>query len=376
MQGGGVMNNRQPVRIATPRIRIIHETNPHKYFPALFALAQNQTVHLAGAHRYSVIKEWLRAGVREKRSLAQRNVQAMQDLAARIRLFFVKDETIILGFAPWDWRMLFYALLARKNQIIYHTSWHDWRQDHTPRQPWPRLFKRLLRARWLNLIARENVRIVAVSQAAANGVLAATGKHAAVIPHAVPDIFFNQGKLRKTQKSPPAKLIFVGELSEKKGVLSLFTLINNFPSGLVSLTIVGDGPLFQSSQTPRDTCYVGSITCRTEMAKLMAKHDVLVLPSLRQTGWEELFGIVLVEALACGLAIIASNHVGPREILRPCGGLGLFDDDDLEGMRQLLTDLASAPDLRQRLAKAQARGISRYSQSTIEARWEALLCSA
>jgi glycosyltransferase involved in cell wall biosynthesis len=52
----------------------------------------------------------------------------------------------------------------------------------------------------------------------------------------------------------------------------------------------------------------------------MREHDVLLLPSLRTDGWEELFGMVIIEAMACGVVPITTDHVGPREILLriPC----------------------------------------------------------
>jgi glycosyltransferase involved in cell wall biosynthesis len=40
-----------------------------------------------------------------------------------------------------------------------------------------------------------------------------------------------------------------------------------------------------------------------------------LLPSKRTPKWEELFGIVIIEAMACGVVPLVTDHVGPRSIL-------------------------------------------------------------
>ncbi|WP_344342136.1 glycosyltransferase, partial [Streptomyces rhizosphaericus] len=51
---------------APRRVRIVHETNPTKYFPALLDLAEQGRIDIVGLHRYSVVKEWLRAGLKDR----------------------------------------------------------------------------------------------------------------------------------------------------------------------------------------------------------------------------------------------------------------------------------------------------------------------
>lgn len=358
-----------------PRLRIIHETNPQKYFPALFLLTKRSDVSLVGAHRYSVFKEWLRSGLKDRAPLMKRSRNALSDLLFRVKSITVSGETIIMGFAPWDWRLLIYRNLARRNRIIYHTSWHDWRLDHTPRQPRPTAFRIWLRDKWINFLGHPNVDIVAVTPHVAQAVEDVTGQRAHVIPHAVPEAFFKAAEKRVAlRRATPLKLLFVGEVSPKKGISILTSILPSLADQAV-LTVVGNGVLANNlSRNPVvGVNYLGPIYDRNRLAAIMAEHDVLVLPSQRESGWEELFGIVLVEALAAGMAVLASNHVGPRGILKPALGAGLIDQNNHVGFAKAISELAADRTKLTTLRNAQSKVAHAYDIEQIAQAWKGLL---
>lgn len=357
-------------KMPTWRVRLVHETNPRKYFPALFDLAEAGQIHLTGAHRYSVIKEWARSAVKDRLPLGQRTMNALGDLAFRLRLPFVRGETVILGFAPWDFRMLLYGALSYRNQVIYHTSWPDWRLRATPRQAGPATA--LLRWIWLKILSGPNVRTVAVTDAVAASYEHETGLPAKVIPHAVPEVFFQAGRDR-VDATPEGglKLIFVGEVSEKKGIPQLITLMSSLADQDVSLTIVGTGPMsshLEGGRTPPGITYLGPILDRHEMAQLMKSHDIMLLLSQRTANWEELFGIALVEGIAAGLLVVASDHVGPRTILGPEAET-IFSEDDLKGVLGLLRRCANDRSALTRLKDGQRRAANRFHISHVRQLW-------
>ncbi|WP_345420238.1 glycosyltransferase [Halioxenophilus aromaticivorans] len=307
----------------------MHETNPEKYFPALFLLEKEGRVDLRGAYRYSVCKEWLRAGILDKTSLVKRTRNAFHDLMFRFRLNAISGETIILGFAPWDWRILIYSFLARKNIIIYHTSWHDWRIASTPRQPKPAFVCTLIRRFWINFLLKKNVQVVAVTPLVARSLKNEIGVDSIVIPHAVPNIFFELARENNSPVVDKLKLLYVGEVSEKKGIRTLLNLMKEIDLKNVELTVIGDGNLVSEVvNTSLPITYRGPIWDRKELASIMAEHDVLMALSRRTSVWEELFGIVIIEALAMGLAVMASDHVGPKMILSEADCLGVYGEDD------------------------------------------------
>ena len=354
-----------------PRVRILHETNPRKYFPALFALEDAGAIMLAGEHRYSVLKEWVRAGIKDRTPWLERTRHALGDLRFRALKHFVRDEVIVMGFAPWDWRILLYRALAEHNRVLYHTSWHDWHIDRTPRQLRPYVVKRWLRDKWLEFVRLDNVEVIAVTPMAADAVRAATGRTARVIPHAVPASFFKVGHDRTPRAAGPLRLLFVGEVSEKKGVGALLKLMKKLPAGTATLTVVGDGKMTEAVRSAGwPVTFRGPIKDRKCLADEMGRHDVLVLLSQRSATWEELFGIVVVEALAAGLAVIASDHVGPRGLLQPVGGPGLFREDDLEGVTALVQQLANDPDALPRLRTQQRTVAAPFAVDTVMRAWQ------
>ncbi len=88
-----------------------------------------------------------------------------------------------------------------------------------------------------------------------------------------------------------------------------------------SKVLVGDGPMREwlEKRYP-DALFVGKKT-GSELADYYRSSDVFVFPSKTDT-----FGIVLIEALACGLPVAAYDVMGPRDIItKPF--LGILDSD-------------------------------------------------
>jgi len=326
-----------------PKVRIIHETNPRKYFPAVFALQDRGLILIVGSHRYSVIKEWLRSGLKDRRPLVSSTREALSDLWFRLRIPFTSGETILFGWAPWDWRMLIYAPLVPRNRIIYHTSWPRWGHHETPRSYGP--LNKPLRLLWLAILRHPHVRVVAVLETTQDSLRRHLAIESVRIPHAVPSVFFEAGKKSHSRAGNHLRLLYVGELSYKKGVETLIRLMERIADLPVQLTLVGDGILRHrcsvAAAKMATVSYLGVIDDRSELATTMAAHDILVAPSRRQNGWEELFGIVIAEALATGMGVIASDHLGPRSILGRAHPQSLIVDGDGVALERLIRRLAT-----------------------------------
>ena len=104
---------------------------------------------------------------------------------------------------------------------------------------------------------------------------------------------------------------YVGRLVPEKGI-DFFLAAAAGVSG-VAVIVVGGGPdedrlrrLTAELGIADRTHLVGSVPS-TSVPEWLAALDVLVLPSLTTRGWSEQFGRVLVEAMACGVAVVGSD---------------------------------------------------------------------
>ncbi|NJK64728.1 MAG: glycosyltransferase family 4 protein [Synechococcaceae cyanobacterium SM2_3_1] len=136
-------------------------------------------------------------------------------------------------------------------------------------------------------------------------------------------------------------LIFVGRLVSDKGVdlllQALATLVN---IGLhPSTTIVGGGPeednlkkMTQDLGLEGLVHFIGFLQGE-ELVEILNAHRILVVPSQ----WREPFGIVALEGIACGCAVVGSEGGGLKDAIGPCGLT--FQNGDVEGLARCLERL-------------------------------------
>jgi glycosyltransferase involved in cell wall biosynthesis len=139
-----------------------------------------------------------------------------------------------------------------------------------------------------------------------------------------------------TPTTPKIGAIYVGRISPEKGVLSLLAAWRyvDYP-----LTIVGDGPQMPEAQkaAASQVKFLGNRS-HEEVLRLIEQSAFLVFPS----EWYESFGLTLLESMAVGRAVVASDLGPRREIVRD-GQTGLLyrsrDIQDLKSkVRRLISD--------------------------------------
>ena len=82
-----------------------------------------------------------------------------------------------------------------------------------------------------------------------------------------------------------------------------------------------------------------------DFPRYMNLCDVLVLPSESQPYWEEQFGRVMVEAMACGIPVIGSSSGAIPEIIHDQGWV--FEEKNVNDLQQKLKNIISNPHLLQ-----------------------------
>ena len=107
---------------------------------------------------------------------------------------------------------------------------------------------------------------------------------------------------------------------------------------------------------------------RTDVARILNNLDAFVLSS-RTEG----FSIACIEAMACGIPVIATRSGGPEEILEDGAGI-LVPTDDPEAIARAVDDVTSSKDLAEALTtKALKRVQHRYSLGRMVSQYEAIL---
>ena len=126
--------------------------------------------------------------------------------------------------------------------------------------------------------------------------------------------------------------------------------------------VVGDGPQFKKlknkvdDENIRDVIFTGS---RSDVENIIPSCDVLILPS-----FSESFGLVLIEALACGKPVIGSNVGGITEIINE--DVGLFvNPNKVSSIARSIDKIINDEDLRYVLSlNARNRALD-FSKMTI-----------
>jgi len=132
----------------------------------------------------------------------------------------------------------------------------------------------------------------------------------------LPQIGVNHHRFIPAVKDQAKKYItYVGRMVEEKGIFLLLNafaqLAAHFPSW--HIRFIGSGPckeaLTQQAQQYafHNKIEIGATSDHHQVVPILQKTDILVLPSYDTTDWREQFGHVLIEAMACGVAVIGSN---------------------------------------------------------------------
>ena len=135
------------------------------------------------------------------------------------------------------------------------------------------------------------------------------------------------------------RVLFAGRLSPEKGIYTLLEtlhidIIEQAPRLTFTATTAGaDKPqgkiIERLLRTHPGISVVPSCKTPAEMAALMARHDIVVMPSNSQY-WHETFGIVSIEAQHSGCRVVASDDGGLPET--DCGGVVLVTPDNAEAL--------------------------------------------
>lgn len=171
-------------------------------------------------------------------------------------------------------------------------------------------------------------RVIAVSQFLAEEIHKKFHVDVICIPNMLDPLFLNK---RQRNSHDMFEFIFVGNLNNNKSPLECIqAFYDAFHEGnsttkqmqQIRLRLIGDGPLSHECQEliselklENNVFMMGQMT-RDRIAEILSASDCFVLPSKLET-----FGVVYIEAMACGLPVIATQCGGPEYFVNEHNGL-------------------------------------------------------
>ena len=184
-----------------------------------------------------------------------------------------------------------------------------------------------------------------------------------------PDIF---KPIERTPASPDFVIGYAGRFVEEKGVDLLLQALSGL-SGEWRADLVGSGPeqprLIEQARQLQIADRVRFLSWLPSAQTVDYYHtlDVLVLPSRSRPNWQDHFGRVLVDALACGVPVVGSTC---GEIPNVIGDAGLiFSEGDAAALRAQLQRLHDNANLRRDLAqRGRQRVLDHFTQAQIARR--------
>lgn len=222
-------------------------------------------------------------------------------------------------------------------------------------------------------VMEEAQEVSAVSGAVANALSAlGQGVTVHVIPNMVDTGFFTLPPGgRDRSDAPPFRFLAAGNLHPKKGfdvLVQAFALAFD-PSDEVELVIAGRGSEERALRSLATELSVGDrvrfpgFLSRDELRQRMWRSDTFVLSSRRET-----FGIVLIEAMATGLPVIATRSGGPQELVIESAGR-LCDSGEPGSLARAMKEACASSGFGVDPAEVRERVIGEYGVDSVRRRY-------
>ncbi len=166
-------------------------------------------------------------------------------------------------------------------------------------------------------------------------------------------------------------LIFVGRLVSDKGANMLVEAVTRLHAQGIrpTLTITGSGPeelalkkMVHDHGLDEHVNFTGSLR-GAELVAMMNRHRIMVVPSI----WDEPFGIVALEGIACGCVIIGSSGGGLPEAIGPCGLT--FPNQDGEALAASIIALLRDPSRIHELRAHANEHLLKHHKTTVAKRY-------
>ena len=160
---------------------------------------------------------------------------------------------------------------------------------------------------------------------------------------------------------------YVGRLVPEKGVDTLLDALAALPRGKFRAMIAGTGSAAEGLRNRASelgiadqVSWLGYVPYADTPA-VYRQCDVLVVPSRTVPRWKEQFGRVVIEAIACGTVVVASDSGELPRVIRATDGGWVFPEGDAQALASRLEALRQAPEaLAERRRRSHATVVDRF----------------
>ena len=279
----------------------------------------------------------------------------LTSLSAPWRLLFAKN--IILSIVACGNSIYYlYLLKILKKNLIFYSSWPYYGEKYIRT---PRIWNFFL---WKLFF--KNIKAVGINKKATDS-MSLLGAKTYHIPHSVDTSMFRP---KKNDNKKPV-VLFVGRLNEAKGIKAIFKLAEVYHRE-AKFVFVGAGPLEKDLTDNKDIEFLGEIKDMVKLSEVYKNSDIFILNSYKTPEWEEVFGRVIIEAMASGLSIISTDCIGPKEIIKDGVNGFLIEQKNDKQLFDRFNQLLNDKKLRKRLGiNARKEALEKYDINIIAEKW-------
>lgn len=244
-------------------------------------------------------------------------------------------------------RLLYPSLLVRKPLVIAIRTWVTRPNGKIGIQDRIKL-----------AVLKRASKLIANSQATSDHISA----ESVVIQNSYDDALFRNLNLPRN-----LDFVFVGRLVSDKGADMAIKAIAKLrdEGDNPTLTIIGDGPEEQALKDLVSTLnlkdlvsFTGRLTGES-LVQTLNEHKILVVPSL----WNEPFGIVAIEGIACGCVVVGSQGGGLKDAIGKCGLT--FPNGNIEALTECLRSLLSSNSVRLEALSHSAHHLHKHKTESV-----------
>jgi glycosyltransferase involved in cell wall biosynthesis len=295
---------------------------------------------------------------REKAPLSR----VLQHISGVIDLLFIsKGKIIVIGAEPIYLMTYILSKLKLRHKCIYWTTW-SWESDALSKKNFLPFSKKI----WKKFL--DDIVCVSVTMDACTA-LQKYGARAFHIPHGLDtELFRHKIPNNFSEKNI---VLFAGRLLKIKGIQLIINIIKKYEWERTEFWFVGKGPYEDHIKRMKNENYpiryFGQINDRRKLVSIYQDADMLILPSIKIGNNEERFGLVLLEAMACQLPVIASDCDGPKQIIENGKTGVLIPQNDEKALRDAILNLIKSPELRAKLGENGRKLVENYYDAKVAA---------